>query len=502
MHPLKRLVGQTAIYGLSSIIGRFLNYLLVPLYTTLFTTDVYGVVTELYAYVVFLIIILTYGMETAFFRFAESEKDSRKVYSTSVIPLFTTSLLFIILVLFFVEPIADLLDYTSNKEYIVWFAFIIGIDAFTAVPFARLRQQNKAVRFATVKLINIGINIGLNLFFLLLCPFLLEKYPDSVVNLFYSADIGVGYVFISNLIASIATLILLFSDIFKINFSVDFKLLKKLLAYSLPLMFAGLAGMVNETLDRILLKHLVVPPETIADAHKYIMSQLGIYGANFKLAVLMTLFIQTFRYAAEPFFFSQAKEKNSKELYANVMKYFVIFGLLIFLGMTMYIDIVKFFIDSRYHSGVIIVPVLLMANLFLGLMFNLSIWYKLTNLTRFGMLISVFGAAITVSLNYLLIPQIGYLGCAWASFFSHLSMLLLSFYLGRKYFPINYEVKTILIYIGFAVLLFLTSRFLNFKSELLHYLINTLLIIIFIFFVLFKEGIYKKILIINQKFQK
>ena len=479
---IKKLAEQTAIYGLSSVIGRLLNYLLVPLYTRIFLPEVYGIVTEWYAYVAFLIIIFTYGMETGFFRFAESENNLKKVYGTSILSLFFTSLIFIVLTILFAQPIADLLKYSYHKEYIIWFAIIVGIDAFTAIPFAKLRHQNKAKKFVTIKLLNIGVNIGLNLFFLILCPKVIANNPESVLNYIYSPHIGVGYVFLSNLIASIITLILLSTEIFNVKISFDYPLLKKILMYSFPLLIAGLAGMVNETLDRILLKHLL--PETVN-----VMEQIGIYGANYKVSILMLIFIQAFRFAAEPFFFSQYKEKNSKQMYADVMKYFVIFSLFIFLGVMMYIDIVKHFIGQQYHSGIKIVPILLLANLFLGIIFNLSIWYKLNNLTRFGAYIAIFGATITVLLNIWLIPKIGYFGSAWATFFCYLSMMIVSFFWGRKYYPVNYNLKRILSYIALALILFFISKYIVVESYVLTLLINTTLLLIFAGVVFYKEKI-------------
>ncbi len=479
MSPVKRLIGQTAVYGLSSIVGRLLNYLLVPLYTRLFVPEVYGVVTELYAYVVFLLVVLTYGMETAFFRFAESEKNWKTVYSTSLISLFSTSFIFILLSFIFSTQIANILQYSNHAEYIVWFALIVGIDAFTAVPFAKLRQQNKPLRFATLKLINIASNIGLNLFFLLLCPFILKHNSQSIIGLVYSPKIGVGYVFISNLLSSILILILFIPEyisVFKVKTEkyFDFVMYKKMLKYALPLMLVGLAGTVNEVIDRILLKHLL--PSDVN-----VMEQIGIYGANLKLAVLMTLFIQTFRYAAEPFFFSQAKEKNSKELFADVTKYFIIFCLLIFLGVVLYMDILKYFIAPDYFSGLKIVPILLISYLFLGVIYNLSFWYKLSNRTQYGAYISVIGAFVTLIANYILIPFYGYVGAAIASFLAHFLMMALSYYWGQKFYFIKYNLQRIGFYFVFALLIYAVSTYIPFHSIVYTLLINSILFFTFVF---------------------
>ncbi len=478
MGKLKQLAGQTVIYGLSSIVARLLNYLLVPLYTNVFNPGVYGISTEFYAYVSFLIIVLTYGMETGFFRFSESEKGNPKVYSTTLISLISTSVLFILLISLFAPSIASVLSYENNPEYIIWFGIIIGVDAITAIPFAWLRQQNKALKFAAIKIFNILVFIGLNLFFLVLCPYLVKK-GFSLPSWIYNPEIGIGYVFISNLAASVLTLVALFPSM-KIEWKFDYALWKKIIIYSLPLLIAGLAGMVNETFDRAMLKRLL-PDVTTA------MDQLGIYGANYKVAVLMTLFIQTFRYAAEPFFFSQAKEKNAKELYAEVMKFFIIFGLFIFLGVMLYIDIVKFFIGKEYWSGLPVVPILLAANLFLGIFYNLSVWFKLTNKTRFGAYLAIFGATITIILNFWLIPVMGYMGSAWATLICYFAMMVVSFFLGNIYYKVNYPILRIGLYFAVATGIFVISQFVHFNSYYISLGINTILLIGFAVLVLVLE---------------
>jgi len=480
---IKQLAGQTAVYGLSSIIGRLLNYLLVPLYTNIFSTGEYGVVTELYAYLSFLIIVLTYGMETGFFRFWESEKGNLKVYSTSLISLFVSSFVFIVLVIVFSKPIASVLEYNNHSEYVIWLGIIIGFDALTAIPFAYLRQQNKALKFALIKLINILIFIGLNLFFLLLCP-LLIKNGIKIPNWIYSSEVGVGYIFISNMFASVITLILLIPTM-KIKFSFDAVIWKKMLLYSLPLLIAGLAGMVNETFDRAMLKRLLTDTSTA-------MEQLGIYGANYKVSILMTLFIQTFRYAAEPFFFSQAKEKNAKELYAQVMKYFIIFGLIIFLGVLLYLDIIKYFIGENFRSGLKVVPILLLANLFLGIFFNLSIWYKLTNKTSWGALLAIFGAVITISFNLWLIPIMGYMGAAWATLICYFAMMVASFLLGNMFYKVKYPLLRIGIYFLAAFAIYAVSLIVKIDSSSLSLLFNSFLFVLYIVFVLYMEPSLKQ----------
>ncbi len=481
MNPLKQLAGQTAVYGIGTIVPRLMNYLLLtPFYTRVFGLGEYGMVTELYAYVAFLLVLLTYGMETAYFRFAESQTDKDKVYTTTLLSLFFTSFLFIVLVISNAGSVAGLIQYSANVEYIVYFALIVGIDAFTSIPFARLRQQQRPGRFAMIKIVNVSVNVGLNFFFLGLCPLLIENNPESVFNAVYDKNVGIGYAFIANLAATGVTLLLLLPDIFSVKLRFDNSLLFKMLNYSYPLLIVGLAGMANEHVDKILLKYLLPDSETALD-------NVGIYGASFKLAVLMTLFTQVFRYAAEPFFFAQAKQSNAKQIYADVMKYFVIFGLLIFLGVMLYIDVVKYFIGSDFHEGLHIVPIILMANLFLGIFYNLSVWYKLNNLTKFGAYIAISGALVTIVLNVLLIPVLGYLGSAWAHFACYFVMMVMSYFLGRKYYPIRYDLKKIGTYVFVAIALFAISQYLKPENVFLGYLLNSVLFISFLSLAYFQE---------------
>ncbi|MEE4177388.1 MAG: polysaccharide biosynthesis C-terminal domain-containing protein [Bacteroides sp.] len=454
VHPIKRLAGQTVIYGLSSIVGRLLNYLLVPLYTHLiFETQEYGVVTLMYSYVAFLLVILTYGMETAFFRFYENNPDNRlSVFSTTLFSILTTSSLFILLTNVFKQPIATSLGFGSHPEYIAWMGIIVGLDAIAAIPFARLRAENKPLKFALIKFVNIGVNIGLNLFLLLFCPWVMEQGPESIrpfISGFYDPGMGVGYVFISNLVATIVTLLLLIPVMLRSRLDFSGPLLRSMLLYSLPLMVAGLAGVINESLDKILLKYLL--PEDIA------MSQVGIYGACYKISIMMTIFIQAFRFAAEPFFFAQAAKKGAPELYAQVMKYFVIACLFIFLGIMLYIDIVQHFIGEAYREGLAVVPILLLANMFLGIYFNLSIWYKLTGQTRYGAWIAIIGAVITILLNIWWIPVWGYYGSAWATLACYFLMTLLSYLWGQKFFHVPYELKKLSLFILAALAVYFVS---------------------------------------------
>ncbi len=479
MSSLKKLAGQTAIYGLSSIVGRFLNYLLVPLHTGVFSTDQFGIITEMYAYVAFLVILLTYGMETAFFRFSTKESDNKeKVYTTIIYSLASSTFLFIALSVIFQHNVADWLRYPNNSEYVVWFAIIVGLDALSSIPLARLRQENKAFRFAFVNLSNVFINIVLNLFFIGYClPMHAAGHSNFLIETFYNPEIGVGYVFIANLVASIFKFALLLPEMLKARYGFDNKILKEMLIYSLPLLIAGLAGIINETLDRIMLKRMLF--DSLGE--KETMSNIGIYGANFKVSIIITLFIQAFRYAAEPFFFAQAKEKDPHLVYARVMNYFVIVCSVIFLGVMLYIDILKYFIPNKsYWVGLSVVPILLLANICLGIYYNQSVWYKLTDKTRFGALLAVGGGTVTIVVNYFFIPQFGYFASAWGHLVSYGSMMIASYLLGHYYYPVPYNLKKIFGYTGTAVLIYYASTKIPDYGELVHYSLNSLLMMLFL----------------------
>ena len=495
MNPIKKLAGQTAIYGFSSLIGRFLNYLLTPLYTWLvFDPAEFGVVTELYAYVVFLLIFLTYGMETGYFRFMQNENERNVVFPTILITLLFTSAFFILIVFVFIAPISNFLEYQNFKEYILILAVIVAIDAFTSIPYAKLRYENKALRFATFKLINICTNIGFNVLFLIVFPHLSIKYNFNCIEKYFIRDNMIIYVFISNLIASVVTLILFIPEFLKTKLIYSYRLILKVLPYSFPLLLAGLAGQTNEVLDRLLLKHFIIVPDGVDNSNAYIMAQIGIYGANFKLAVIMTLFIQAFRYAFEPMFFGQANNADSKLLYARIMKFFVIFCLFVFLLITLFLDIFKYLIGNKFHSGLHIIPVVLFANIFLGILYNLSLWYKITDKTKFGLVIAAFGAAVTIIFNLILIPRYGYTGSAWIHLICYTCMILLSYLLMRKYYFISYDLKDIGIYLLVGLGLFFIGYFIKFEITILKYLFHSFLLICFIIFVVLKEGIYKKFL--------
>ncbi len=480
MNPLKKLAGQTAIYGLPTILGRLLNYLLVPLYTRVFLPEEYGVVTEMYAYVSFLFVLLTYGMETAFFRFANQEAHRGKVFGTALTSLIVTSIIFLFLTYGSASFLADKLGYSGHTEYVKWFALILAADVVSTIPYANLRLKSKAVRFATVKFINILSNIGFNLLFIVACPYILSHFPGSNIAGFigklYSAEIGVGYIFISNLLASLLTLILLMPEISFRNLKPDRELLKKMLTYSWPLLIFGMAGIVNETFDRIILKHLI-PDKTDA------MVQLGIYGACYKVSILMTLFIQTYRYAAEPFFFDQAARNDAKKTYATTMHYFIIICLFIFLAIMLYIDFVMLFVGKSYREGVQVVPVLLLANMFLGVFYNLSVWFKLTDKTKTGAMISIAGAVVTIVLNFLLIPALGYMGAAWATLACYAFMMALSYLIGQKYYPVDYDLKNALKYLVAALVIYFISSLSLLDTSGIRVLLNTMMLLLFMVFV-------------------
>ena len=441
MSLFKKLVGQTAIYGLSSVIGRLLNYLLVPLYTRFFLPEEYGVVTELYAYVAFLVVLLTYGLETAFFRFSKTENNQQSVYSTTLISLIFSSSLFVFIMFFSASEISNWMGYGIESRFIKWFAIIVGLDAVSSISFAKLRKEERAWRFASIRLAGILINIILNLYFILY------------------KNLGIEYVFISNLISSITTILFLTPEMIKSKFTFDLVLWKKMIVYALPLLIAGLAGMANETIDRVLLKHFLPNPETAS-------FDIGLYGAFYKLSIIMVLFIQTFRFAAEPFFFSQYKEKGETKVYADVMKYFVIVISIIFLLVTTFYDFFINFLGSSYHDerGFLVVSILLLANFFLGVYYNLSIWFKLTEKTIYGAYIAIFGAAITIILNYSLIPIIGFIGCAIATLACYLLMTVASFYLGNKHFPVPYNYSRISMYFLLMVCIYLILYYTNFTT--------------------------------------
>ena len=474
-NPIKRLAGETAVYGMGTIVPRLLNYLLTPFFTRILVKADYSVLTELYSWIAILLVVLTYGMETAFFRFSSQSENKKKVYSTAFTSILITTLLFLVFIFIFNSDIASALGYVKTPEYILFVSLIVAMDALAAIPFAHLREKRKALRFSTIKLINVVVNVLLNLFFLWLAPKIVESNPQYDWLLFYKSGIDVGYIFIANLISSAVTLLLLSPELFKIRIKIDPELWKRMLRFAYPLAIVILAGMINEVADKLLMKYLL--SNESLEVRK---SMLGEYGANFKLAVLMSIFIQMFRFAAEPFFFAQAKEKNAKDIYAEVMKYFIIFGWLIFLGVMLFLDILKYFIDESYHAGLFIVPVILIAKLFQGVFYNLSIWYKLTDMTKIGAYIALAGTVVTLASNFILVPKIGYAGAALGQLLCYSSMVILSFFIGRKHFKVKYPLKKIAAYSGLALLLYGLSSIITIEHQLLSLAINGLLLLSFI----------------------
>ncbi len=479
MSYLRKLTGQTAIYGLSSVVPRLLNYILVPLHTRVFLQEEYGIVTEMYAYLAFLLVILTYGMETGFFRFASKEENTNQTYSTAFYSLLTTSALFFVAVSLFSGNIVSILGYPNNPEYVIYLGGIIAIDAFCTIPFARLRLENRAKTFSIIKVISVLINVGLNFFFLAICP----KFEIFQTLGIYNPAIGIGYVFISNLVSSISVLVILLlfnHSLLPSQFSVV--KLRVLFLYSFPLLVSGLGGTANEWLDRIFLKYLLPEEENP-------LYQLGIYGANLKLAVLMVLFIQMFRYAAEPFFFSSANTNESKKIYADVLKYFLVFTILIFLGVSLFTDIFKYFVGEKFREGLGVVPILLLANLFNGIYFNLSIWYKLSNRTWYGIYYTFAGAAVTITLYFILIPNIGYYGAAIARLICYIFMTVLCYYGSRKYFKVPYQVGRLVFYIISGILIFIIGYFVKINNDTISFLFRISLIAGFLYMFIVIEKI-------------
>ncbi len=446
MNIFKKLLSQTAIYGLSSIAGRFLNYLLVPLYTYYFSAADYGVVSEFYAYAGFFSVFLLFGFETGYFRFRhQTQLDKDSVYSTALIFILLINSLFFLLLLAVNQPLATLLHYAQHPEYLRWFSLILILDAVSAIPFARLRAENKALRFASIKLLEIFTTIGWSVFFIIYCPQLAAQSPPPWLKLIYDPAIGVGYIFIANLCASAVKFLLLAGQFKGVRWRFDITLFKPMLRYCLPMVVIGFAGIINEMLDRALLKHLL-PYDNATN-----MQMLGIYGACYKLSILMTLFIQAFRYAAEPFFFAYADKNDARPIYAQVLKFFVIFCVFIFLLVTLYLDFFQYFIGAQFRAGLSVVPILLLANLCLGAYVNLSIWYKLTDRTLMGAWVSLAGATLTVGLNWLWIPLYGYQGSAWATLVCYATMMVISYALGQIYYPVAYQVPRILGYISLGL---------------------------------------------------
>jgi O-antigen/teichoic acid export membrane protein len=471
MSTLKKLASQTAVYGLSSILGRLLNYLLVPLHTYFFAKEAYGQVGTIYAYVAFFMVILMFGMETTFFRFVNKSTDKEKTFNQAFSIVLVINLFFITTLLLFSQSVANFIDFPEHKNYVIWFGFILIFDAISSLFLAKLRHQEEPKKFAIIQLTSIGVNILLNLILLF-----------SFVN--HQSLVGIEYIFIANLCASAIKPLMLYKDVLNFKFIWDKAMIKLMLIFSVPLLISSFAGIINETLDRILLKKIL----TETHNSNYADGQVGIYNANYKLSILITLSIQAFRYAAEPFFFAQEKNKDKDKIYATVMTYFVIIVSLMFLVISLNIDIFKLFIrDEAYYEGLKIVPILLLANVFLGIYYNQSIWYKLADKTKFGAYIALAGAAITIGLNFILIPIMGYMGSAWTTLTVYVFMAVLSYFLGQKHYPIKYNLRKVTLYLGSAIILFFVGTLLTFENFWSTFIAHNLIIIAYLGLINFIE---------------
>lgn len=475
---MKSLAKDTAIYGVSSIVGKFLNWLLVPLYTyKLADTAQYGIVTNLFAWTAILLVILTYGMETGFFRFANQDtQNARKVYGNTMLSVGFTSLLFAAFIVLFNQPVANFLGYATTPEFIWMLGVIVAMDAFASIPFAYLRFQKRPIAFAGLKLLYIGLNITFNLFFLIACPWLMKVAPNTI-SWFYDGSYGVGYIFISNLLATTIQTLFLLPVIVQGEFKLDKKLLKQILNYSYPLLFLGIAGIANQNLDKILF------PFLRDDA----LTQLGIYGAVGKIAIVIMMFTQAFRYAYEPFVFAKNKDSDSKKSYSLAMTYYVIFALLIFLSVIVFIDVIKHFIAPDYWVGLAILPVILFSYIFQGIFFNLSIWYKLTDKNHYGAWFSLAGMVVILLGNVLFIPKYSYWASVWSSFAGFFVIMVLSYFFGQKHLPIDYNLKKIGSYVALALVIFVITLFIKTPYEVLNIALKSLLLLLFLLYAVKKD---------------
>ena len=480
MSAIKNLAKQTVVYGLSTILGRFFNYLLVPLYTRVFTDVEYGISSEFYAYMAFFNILLTHGMETAFFRFAQQD-NSKQIFANAMVSIMGIAGAFMLTILLFGNNIAQFIGYGFNPEFVFYCAGILFLDSLTAIPFALLRFQNKALRFAIIKNINIFSLIAFNLYLLVLGPFWYKEFGSLIP--FYQQGMGIESVFMANLLASFLTLVLLGKEIVSVGFSFNYKQWSQMIVYAVPMIWVGLAGMVNETLDRILIRLLSSNPEEGKALN-------GIYSANYKFSIIITLFIQAFKFAAEPFFFAHAKTTEKRDLYATVMNYFIWICLFVFLMVMFFLHYFKIFIGTRFHEGLNVVPILLFANIFLGIYYNVSIWYKLSDNTKKGAQISLIGALVTIVLNVIFIPKFGYLACAWTTFICYFIMMVLGYLWGQKYYPIPYNLSRALLYVSTALILFALVQVSVFWAEpnsFLGNIIRVFALLIFVIIAFWKE---------------
>jgi len=491
---MKKLAKETAMYGVSSILGKFMNWMMVPLYTYVLASPAeYGIVTNLYAWTALLLVMLTYGMETGFLRFANKNKEEAgKVYSTTLIAVGFTSTIFALTCIIFSHPIASAMGYANHSEFIALLGTTVAFDAFGCIPYVYLRFKNRPIRFVALNLFAIFVNIFFNIFFLVLCPWLMVKAPN-LVSWFYNPNYGVGYVFVSNIISTAMVTIALLFDVFVVKFEFDKELLKKMLRYSLPLVVLGIAGTMNQTLDKILFKMLMPGVHGIAE--------LGIYGATSKIALVMLMFTQAFRYSYEPFIFAQKKDKNSLEAYADAMKFYILFALFIFLGMVLYMDIFKYVIQHNYWVGLKVVPIVMFSFIFQGIFFNLSLWYKLTDKTMYGAWFSILGTTIIVVLNVLLVPRYSYMGCAWAAFACYFVIMVVSYYYGQKHMPIKYDLKTIGLYTGVTLLFYVISLFIKTPYTVVNVMLKSVLMLAFLVLLIKRDFPLRTIPVINRYFK-
>ncbi len=477
MAGLKSLAKETAIYGVSSIVGRFLNYLLVPVYTIALpaSSGGYGVVTNIYAWVALMLVLLTCGMETGFFRFAnKGQDDPMRVYSTTLLSVSIGSVVFVVLGLLFLEPIAGWLEYGEHPWYIGMMMIVVAMDAIQSIPFAYLRYKKRPIKFAALKLLFIFLNIALNLFY-----YVVLKGND------------VGYAFLFNLVCTSVVMLCMIPELRGFTYVLDRELLKRMLRYSLPLVILGVAGILNQVADKIIFP-FVYPDEAEATV------QLGIYGAASKIAMIMAMFTQAFRFAYEPFVFGKSKEKDSREMYAQAMKFFIIFTLLAFLAVMFYLDILRHIIGRDYWDGLRVVPIVMAAEIFMGIYFNLSFWYKLIDETRWGAYFSLTGCTILILMNIFLIPKYGYIACAWAGFTGYGVAMLLSYFVGQKKYPIQYDLKAIGMYVLLAAVLYLAAEYVPIDNIYLRMAYRTVLLILFIAYVVKRDLPLNQIPILNR----
>ena len=484
MASLKSLAKDTAIYGLSSIVGRFLNYLLVPLYTAKLSaaSGGYGVITNVYAYTALLMVILTYGMETTFFRFANKENENpQTVYTTTLVSVGLTSLLFIALVLLFIRPISSFMGYADHPSYIWVMAITVAIDAFQCIPFAYLRYKKRPIKFAMLKLLNIFMAIILNITFFAVLPAIYDNCGGTgLIASVYDPTVGAGYAFYVNLFCSAFLTLFFWKEFVGQKYVFSRQLLRRMFSYSWPILVLGIAGILNQTADKILFPYVYTGP----DAH----SQLGIYGAASKIAMIMAMITQAFRYAYEPFVFGKSKDKDNRETYAKAMKYFIIFTLLAFLVVVGYMDVLRHIIGRDYWDGLRVVPIVMAAEIMMGVYFNLSFWYKLIDKTIWGAYFSGVGCVVLIAVNVIFVPRYGYMACAWAGFAGYGTAMVLSYLVGQKKYPIDYPIKDIAVYVVFAAVLYFCMTAINSNLSVVPAVaLNTVLGLLFVGYIVKKD---------------